>query len=410
MIHYNRNVFVSTYTPFTIYSLCITLLWTGIFILVFSILRNKKIVLKHCPANILFILLIVCITRILLPIEMPFTQAIHCDKILPPIRDFFTMPVIKSPYMAITLGEIIIFLWLFPAILIIQKRLKEYIRFKHIISIMPASGNKYLYNLCNKADIYNDMPEVKIIVCNFIKSPSITGLLHPVILLPDIQFSGGGLFGIFMHEIAHYRFKHNFIKLIMEFICAVFWWNPLFKKLYSELSHTMELQADREVCLNLRNSQKKEYLQAIAKVAAANIKTPNIIPSCSSSILDNNDNKKLIQRFKMITENRHKSCKKKHLIFIPLIIAAFLLSYSIVFQPYNEPPNKDMKEGMAVIHIDKNTLPVSGFYIIKVDNGYDLYGPDGFLSGITPGNLPYLKGIKVYQDREEAKKEVKPGS
>lgn len=208
-----------------------------------------------------------------------------------------------------------------------------------------------------------------------------------------------------MHEISHYRFKHNFIKLVMELICAIFWWNPLFKKLSSELSHIMELQSDRTVCLNLNYNQKKEYLQAIAKVAG-NIKNRSVTSPGLCSILEENSGENLLQRFKMIAENNYKNRKKLDVIIIPLVIAIFLISYSFVPQPFSEPTPEEMDSGE--IDITTNAADNEECFIIKSGNGYDLYTPSGkFQGGIAPGNLPYLDGIKIYENKEEAKKERK---
>ena len=180
----------------------------------------------------------------------------------------------------------------------------------------PASEDQNLYKIFAKADLHNNIPGIKIIVHAYVNSPAITGFFHPVIILPDIKFNNNELLVIFIHEISHYRFKHHFIKLIMELICAVFWWNPLFKKLSSELSYIMELQSDKAVCLNLDHNQKKEYLQAMAKVAL-NIKNRNVIPPCLCSILEENSGENLLQRFKMIAENSYQTRKKLDIIVIP---------------------------------------------------------------------------------------------
>ncbi len=403
MVKYNSNIFVEEYTPFSIYAVCIAVFWVGIFITCISVLRKNDFFIKHCSIYTLFVLLITCITRILLPIEMPYTITLNFDRVLPEISGFFYMPLIQSRYLTITPGLIIIFIWILPAILIICKHIKEYLRFKHTLDIMPASEDQHLYNIFEKADIHNNIPGIKIIVHAYVNSPAIIGIFHPVIILPDISFNDNELLSIFMHEISHYKYKHQFIKLIMELICAIFWWNPLFKKLSSELSHAMELQSDRAVCLNMNHSQKKEYLQAIAKVAG-NAKNINITPQCLCSILEENTRENLIQRFKIITKNNYQTRKKLDIIIIPLIIALFFLSYSYVPQPFSEPSSEDMESGEVDTSADGKDI--DELFIIKTDNGYDLYGyPGKFIGGLTPGNLPYLDGIKIYENKEKAIKE-----
>ncbi len=403
MVKYSNNIFVEKYTPFSIYAVYIALLWVGIFTIGISVLRKNSFFIKHCSIQTLFVLFITCITRILLPIEMPYTKALNFDKILPEIAGFFCMPLIQFRYLTITPGLIIIFIWILPATFIIYRHIKEYLHFKHALDIMPATEDQHLYNIFEKADIHNNIPDIKIIVHAYVNSPAIIGIFHPVIILPDISFNDNELLSIFMHEISHYKYKHQFIKLIMEFICAIFWWNPLFKKLSSELSHAMELQSDKAVCLNLNHKQKKEYLQAIAKVAG-NTKNKNLTPPCLCSILEKDDGKNLLQRFRMITENNYHTRKKLDIIIIPLIISLFLLSYLFIFQPFSEPTLNDIENGE--IDLSTDTTDNEECFIIKSDNEYNLYNSSGeLLGGVIPGNLHYLDGIKIYENKEEANKE-----
>lgn len=402
MVKYSNNIFVEKYTPFSIYAVYIALLWVGIFTIGISVLRKNSFFIKHCSIQTLFVLFITCITRILLPIEMPYTKALNFDKILPEIAGFFCMPLIQFRYLTITPGLIIIFIWILPATFIIYRHIKEYLHFKHALDIMPATEDQHLYNIFEKADIHNNIPDIKIIVHAYVNSPAIIGIFHPVIILPDISFNDNELLSIFMHEISHYKYKHQFIKLIMEFICAIFWWNPLFKKLSSELSHAMELQSDKAVCLNLNHKQKKEYLQAIAKVAG-NTKNKNLTPPCLCSILEKDDGKNLLQRFRMITENNYHTRKKLDIIIIPLIISLFLLSYLFIFQPFSEPTLNDIENGE--IDLSTDTTDNEECFIIKSDNEYNLYNSSGeLLGGVIPGNLHYLDGIKIYENKEEANK------
>ena len=403
MVKYSNNIFVEKYTPFSIYAVYIALLWVGIFTIGISVLRKNSFFIKHCSIQTLFVLFITCITRILLPIEMPYTKALNFDKILPEIAGFFCMPLIQFRYLTITPGLIIIFIWILPATFIIYRHIKEYLHFKHALDIMPATEDQHLYNIFEKADIHNNISDIKIIVHAYVNSPAIIGIFHPVIILPDISFNDNELLSIFMHEISHYKYKHQFIKLIMEFICAIFWWNPLFKKLSSELSHAMELQSDKAVCLNLNHKQKKEYLQAIAKVAG-NTKNKNLTPPCLCSILEKDDGKNLLQRFRMITENNYHTRKKLDIIIIPLIISLFLLSYLFIFQPFSEPTLNDIENGE--IDLSTDTTDNEECFIIKSDNEYNLYNSSGeLLGGVIPGNLHYLDGIKIYENKEEANKE-----
>lgn len=395
---------IATYTPFSIYSLFIAIFWTGIFTSAVSALRKNFSLLEHCSLHTLFALLAACIIRILLPLEMPFTYTFDCQEILPKIQTFLNLALIKSSYITINIGLIIILLWILPAIWIIYKHTKEYLHFKHTLNTIPASKDQNLYKILAMADIHNKMPDVKIIIHSSVKSPAITGLYRPVIILPDINFNDDELLGIFIHEISHYKYRHCFVKLVMKFICAIFWWNPLFMKLSSELSHAMELQSDKNVCLNLTHIQTKEYMESITKIIK-NANKKNMTPPCSCSVLEENSPEKLMQRFRMIAENRYQNKKKLDLITIPLVIAIFVLSYSFVLFPFSEPTYKAMQDG-PVADMNGYETEEGDCYLIKSDNEYELYSPSGkYIDIIIPDDLHYLGYMDIYRSKEEAEKE-----
>lgn len=89
---------------------------------------------------------------------------------------------------------------------------------------------------------------------------------HPVILLSEIEFNDDQLFGIFVHEVSHFRFRHQIIKLIAEFIRVFFWWNPIFHALSGEVAHALEMHADKMVYTRLAPNQRIEYCRGITKV------------------------------------------------------------------------------------------------------------------------------------------------
>lgn len=67
-------------------------------------------------------------------------------------------------------------------------------------------------------------------------SPAITGLLHPILIMPDEQsFSETELKYICLHEIAHYKEHHLWLEFLMEIICRIHWWNPFVQHLKKNL-------------------------------------------------------------------------------------------------------------------------------------------------------------------------------
>lgn len=377
---------------FTIFTLVTTILWVSVFIKLISLLRKQMAFLQYFSIYPLFILLFFCILRAVIPVELPFTIIIISKKILPLIQKFFYTPIIYSNYIKINLACIMGSVWTIGIIIIIFKRVRDYYHFKHLLNFLPASENKHLYDIFYDSNVNDSLNNVKIIVHSSVPSPAIIGYIHPIIVLPNINFDDDELLGIFIHEITHYKYKHHLIKLITELICICFWWNPLFRELSSEIEHVLEMQSDKVVYSKLNQQQQRKYLSCIIKVLK-NMNDRNTIPAFSCSLVEKKNEEKLQQRFKMMLENNYPNKRKFNLIIMPFVLSIFLLSYAFVFQPYSEPTLADWGA--------MDTTPNSNYYFIKTKQGYDLYDyTNKFITSMD--NIDEsLKGLKIYKNIKE---------
>lgn len=389
---------------FTVFSLTISILWVTVFTLIISLLRKQMFIMEYFSIYPLLILLAFNILRICFPLELPFTIVIESSKILPPIQSFFCEPFIHFDDIHINLAFIIVLLWAIGAAVIFFKHLQRYHRFRHLLDVLPVAEDTHLYDIFAKANVTNRLRSIKIIVHDSVQSPAITGFMKPVIILPNIKFNDEELYGIFMHESAHYKLCHHWIKLITEVICICFWWNPLFKELLSEVEHALELHSDKTVCAKLNNGQQRKYLMGIIKVAE-NLHYPKVVSSCSCSLVAEKDGEKLQQRFKMILEGYYHKKRKMNFITIPVLLSVFLLSYAFIFQPYSEPTEEDyLEDGSGGTAIEN----YSEWYLIESEQGYDLYErPNKFLGHVTYmyDDDEILNNLKIYKNAKEAEGE-----
>lgn len=380
---------------FTIFSLTIAVVWVSFFAILISIFRKQMSVLQYFSIYPLLIVLLFCILRMFLPLELPYTVVIESENILPQIQSFLATPLFDSGCINISPAFLLGIIWFAGAVIIAARRTRTYHRFWHLLNFLPAAEDKRLYQFLAAADKESQPKICKIIVHSAVKSPAIVGCIHPVIILPDIDFEDEELLGIFIHEMAHYRHKHHFIKLVTESICICFWWNPLLKKLSPETAHALEMHADKTACAKLTQPQQRKYLSRIIKVIG-NINQPNISNAFSCSFVEETEEAKLKQRFIMILGNHYKNKRKYNLIVLACILTIFLLSYSFVLQPHSEPTPADFGYTEP---IDKKR-----YYIIETENGYDFYEYPNRLIDHMENIGEELKHLQVYKSKEEAKK------
>lgn len=380
---------------FTIFSLAIAVVWVSFFAMLISIFRKQMSVLQYFSIYPLLIVLVFCILRMLLPLELPYTITIESENILPPIQSFLVTPLFDSGYINISLATLLGIIWFSGAVMIAARHARAYCRFRHLLDFLPATEDKRLYQLLAAAAKENQPRIRKIIVHRGVESPAIVGCRHPVIILPDIDFEDEELLGIFIHEMAHYKYKHYFIKLAAEIICICVWWNPLLKKLSSETAHALEMHADKIVCTKLTQPQRIKYLSGITKVIGK-ISHPNLSNVFSCSLVEETAEEKLKQRFKMMLGNHYQNKRKYNFIALVCVLSVFLLSYSFVLQPHSEPSAADY--GNFEI-----PTPDCNYYFIETKKGYDLYEyPERFLAHMN--KIPStLNSMKIYNKKKEIK-------
>ncbi len=382
---------------FSIFSLTMTVAWVSIFAMFISIFRKRMSVLQCFSIYPLLIVLLFCILRILLPLELPFTTVIESERVLPPIQHFLATPFLNYGYIKISPTCILGTIWFSGVAILIAKHVIVYHRFRHLLNFIPASKEERLYRLLAEADVENQPKIRKIIVHNAVESPAIVGCFHPIIILPDIDFEDEELLGIFIHKMAHYKYKHYFIKLLTESIRILFWWNPLLKNLSTETAHALELHSDKTVCTKLTHSQQRKYLSGILKVLknSRHLALSNVF---SCNLVEETGEEKLKQRFKMILGNYYQNKRKYNFIALVCVLSVFLLSYSFVLQPHSEPSSTDF---------GNTEVPTSDCndYFIETKKGYDFYEyPERFITHMD--EIPStLNGMKIYKNRKEIKKE-----
>ncbi|MDE7310695.1 MAG: M56 family metallopeptidase [Eubacterium sp.] len=382
----------------SVFSLFTSVLWVTVFTKIISVLRKRMPYMQHFSIHALLFLLLLCALRLLFPLELPYSRPLESTKIMPAFQLFLRKPLFTCEPVHMTPALLLTTVWFTGAAVLFIRQILEYRRLKHVLYLLPASDDERLYYLLANAGLQKPLNHVKIIKHSSITSPASAGLIHPVILLPDICFDDEELLGIFIHEAAHLQLKHHLVKLVMELICICFWWNPILRDLFSETAYALEMHSDQTVCTKLNQKQQQKYLHAILKVFMnANQKESPSAFTCG--LLEHPDSIDLQQRFRMILENRYQSKSKLLPGIAAFALCTFLLSYTFVLQPYSEPTPADYG------HVDTSTD--QNFFYIETDDGYDLYEyPERFLDHIDNKKncLPWLQ---IYSDMEEMKQKWK---
>lgn len=374
----------------TSFSFLTSLIWVNIFMIIIKVLSRQMHLLRTFSIYPLILLIAFCLIRFFLPIELFYTRIIRSENFFPALQHTLTFPLITLPYIniSICLIGILIFIGGGVALYRIFRKVSEYRRFYNILCLLPASEDQLIRSTLNKIQKLTGLKkEVKIIVQKNIKTPAIVGFHSPIIILPDLFFCEDELFGILLHECQHYRQGHAIIKCVCDIIQTLFWWNPFFKHFNSVVEHTLEMHSDEKVSYYLNKQQQQSYLNAIIKVIQ-NQKEDQRKSILTCCLVEEAESNRLKQRFKMLLENNYsKINKQRSKMFIPILFALLVLSYSFVIQPYSNPNVQDYGVVTDISNDD---------YLVKKNSGYNLYNNKGELIAdikVIDDNLKHLKII-----------------
>jgi beta-lactamase regulating signal transducer with metallopeptidase domain len=235
------------------------------------------------------------------------------------------------------------------------------------------------------SEMMTDFPElatIKIIELSGISSPFVFGVRKPVIVLPVHPFSREELMYIFGHEVMHVR-NHDVAKtLIIDLLCTLYWWNPLFKSLKNGVTDAIEMENDLKFTSNMSIEEKEGYLNCLGKVATLSSNKDSAL----SVSFSRKGVKELTRRFDLIVY-RTSTRKLIRLILCTLFCASIFATTCVIFEP--EFP---LEAGVERIS------DADSYLIHRKDGQYDIYVSGVYFS--TEDTAEYLKDIPIYEEDE----------
>ena len=150
-------------------------------------------------------------------------------------------------------------------------------------------------------------------------SPFVAGLISSVVYIPTSlskQLSRKEYEAVLAHEIEHVRNNDSLVRLILDFIAAIFWWIPT-KKLLKYIEEGMEVGCD--VKCKKYGINSTHLASAVCKSAKYSVNTPNHV------FTFNLTRHTILNRVKLLLQPRSVRFRKTRFTFTCLAIGiAFL--------------------------------------------------------------------------------------
>lgn len=367
----------------SISSLLVSSLSATLLIVVLSTILNREKTYSFFRSDFLNLFYLIILIRLFFPVELLNTITIPSLKILPAIYEVLEHQI-KISGLPIKVYQIIGVVWLLGTIIMSTKLIINAVKLHHLIQRIKSKSKQLptkKYISSNTHPIY---------VSSAVDSPLTTCLIHPVVIIPDHNYSELEIYNVLLHELQHIKNKDIAKKYIIEILACIYWWLPFIYLLRNQISLIIELNVDSQVTENMSADDYFNYMNSLVSVQEKQRNKTLMIKNQTIAAYFTNYHQSTLSKRVEFLFNGFKRKKTNKLILVFLLVSVLTVT-SFIFEPkrYNAQLMQD------TFIIKKHTSQ----YILKTkDNQYILYIGDKNMGTISNINDPSLKGIPIKEE------------
>lgn len=297
--------------------------------------------------------------RLLLPFEYPFTYSVYIPDIYFTVCDFIR----EDFWRSISIFDVFMAVTLTGAILLGCYKIILYCRF-----CKAMRNSEYV-----KTIILDNGKKIPILKNKMVDEPFIFVIRNTKIILPekipyDISY-------VSQHELQHYKNHDLWLKVFLEGVVTLYWWNPFAYVIRKYMYNMLELRNDFKITEKSNEEEKIDYANTLLEAAKFKQKIRYGLGISSNESF-------LKYRIYSICENR----TVKRSVFVILLTILTVVSSFFVF----EPVSRELPEGTF-------SLEYNDVYMIHDQQGYHIIS-DGQDVGVVDEVPDSFKGIKIIDD------------
>ncbi len=369
----------------SITSIVTACLLDSLLIICICILAKKdSIICRMGPECMIFIMLTM-ILRMFVPFEFSYTHSIWIEDTLSFIMTFFLYPVF-SQNIQIMVWHVLITVWAIGILLGLAHSILKYRSILRYTKLLPEEKWELIlekYHL-NRTEFEN-LDKIKLVYSQGFFSPCVMGISHPCLILPEMDYPEKQFYYIFLHEFMHVKNRDIIWKVLIDMLCIMFWWNPIFRYLRKELFQLIEMRNDMRIVAKLSEEEEIEYMQALKDTAVQ--ARGKEFDFCVS--FKRRKDSELKRRMTLLKDRKYHRWQQA--VFCILTFGILFLTSTVVIEPYTY---KNIQEEGEML-TDENT------YLVKNKKKYDVYVYGEY--AITVENTEGFENVIIYNTLQEAK-------
>lgn len=360
-----------------ILSLITSLFWSSVLVLILIIVRKKNLLKSKWGTTYIVGLCIACMVRLLFPYDFGLQRRINCPGVFSRIYEFFVLDTYTVQGWEFCISDILIILWLSVSILLLSHSVFSYVLSIRKIRKKSRITDRYDEILCKiQGKTGKRKRQSRICRTGEIHIPMNVGILHPVILLPEQEYTEEEMYFILYHEYSHICYYDTLLKWMGQIVCCIFWWNPFAYLLQKELSEALENRCDLNVVQDMETAEVTVYLRTILRSLNDAIEGERTMAglALNGNVDVNQKERALKERFRLVAEydSNGKTGKAVRGLCCAVLVVLVMASYSMVWVPRYDPPAEDF-EGAYVPSVvtDYIELDKDGAYYFVTELGRD---------------------------------------
>lgn len=198
------------------------------------------------------------------PVSTDFTPVVSTAAPVQPAvtQPEATIPAAQPAVRSLTLSQVLFWVWLAGAVLLLLWHLIGYLRFQGYLRrwAKPMEAPHFLSDLTRELGLAQP---VRLLTCPGVKGPMMTGLFAPTVILPEELPSREDLWFILRHELTHFKRRDILYKALLLCANLVHWFNPLTWVLLRAAEGDLERCCDDDVVKGLPDDDRARYGQVI---------------------------------------------------------------------------------------------------------------------------------------------------
>ncbi|MEG0227668.1 MAG: M56 family metallopeptidase [Lachnospiraceae bacterium] len=295
--------------------------------------------------------------RMLVPVNFPFSITLYDTKLLPYIGKIIYARFYGVMYFTIGVG-----IWAVVMLFLLGRLIYRTVALNKSVSAFIDRNICLTDYLTEYADNKNiNKIDVAIVPDNI--SPFIMGIFHPVMVLPRFCMDNNNLEDIICHEIEHNLNYDLYLKLLMELLICIYWWNPMIYILRKQFLFSLELSNDASVIKDKSDEARAEYANCILDVMKKTQRKTNLKIDYALPFTDFTK-KHAVIRMERILYGDLKN--RKTVLYFNCFVIISIAIIGCVFVP-------EALSSPGPTESDVFDVEPENAYFIKTNAGYDIY-------------------------------------